>query len=562
MYVSVLKMGVLAFESPSRNCSDTWMAFPALIRIDGNEKILIDRPSILIGRSRRRADFQFDDPTVSSVHCEFQSDASGLTVRDLSRHGTLVNGRKVDSARLHEGDIVEIGGYRFHVTFAGGTAPIHKAEVSDDWFVRLAGMELGPMPWDELAGMAQRGELQPDDQVRAVTGTQWKPAGKFDQLFETAAVGSGEKSKPPESQGDTILPTQAGTVTAPSVFRDAVAAVDEMAVESSEDRPDTTVDVEKLPQAGWYYRHSGSEFGPVDLDGLAELAQAELLLPEDSIRLPGSDVWVRAREISGIFSTGSDGDSFQDDSIFEDTRFADPHPESASPPAINAETLSPPRSRQTTPATPPPLPPLPPLQPAPQLVERARWREKIATPVVSVQAYLMARPRVSAGVLVAAIAVWLMLSGGDQHEAYVGGEIQLDGRPLKEATITFVEPNSGWGASANLDENGRFEIATLRGGLKPGNYNVSLMPSGIEAEFVTKELQRQYRNQRDFEGTEPSTIETGMPGEVTPEKTAEEEVVDLPPGTIPIRFRSSETSGLHAKIKAGPNTVSFRLASE
>lgn len=552
-------MAVLAFESPSLNCSDNWMAFPALIRIDGNEKILIDRPSILIGRSRRRADFQIDDPTVSSVHCELKSSPSGLTVRDLSQHGTLVNGRKVDSARLHEGDIVEIVGYRFHVTYTGGTAPIHKVEVSDEWFVRLAGIELGPMPWDELAGMAQRGELQPDDQVRAVTGTQWKPAGNFDQLFATAAVGSGEKSKPPDPKGDPTLPTQAGTVTDPSVFRDTVPAVDEMAEVSSEDRPDATVDVEKLPQAGWYYRHSGSEFGPVDLDGLAELAQAELLLPEDSVRLPGSDVWVRAREISSVFSTGSDGDSFEGDSTYDDSSLADPDLESASPPGFKTETLPPHRSRNTTPATPPPVPP---LQPAPKPVERVRWLEKIATPVVSVQAYLMARPRVSGGVLVAAIAVWLMLSGGDQHEAYVSGEIQLDGRPLKEATITFVEPNSGWGASANLDENGRFEIATLRGGLKPGNYNVSLMPSGIEAEFVTQELQRQYRKQHEFEGTEPSTIEAGNPSEITPEKTAETEVVDLPPGTIPIQFRSSETSGLQAKIDAGPNEIRFRLVSK
>jgi hypothetical protein len=610
------------------------MAFPALIRIDGSEKIVIDRPSIVVGRSRKRADFQIDDPTVSSVHCELKTDPSGLTIRDLSRHGTLVNGRKVDSAKLHEGDIVEIVGFRFHVVFDGAASPTRTVPASDEWFVRMVGIELGPMPFDELAGMAQRGELQPEDQVRAVTGTQWQPARTIDRLFDAGEVGSAEETdsvgsastpaaidddahregdseealldginfdqfaeeevsaltdeaatkptfrlddssrNPRDPMGDTILPTQGGTLTDASVFRDAVATVDELADGHSEDRPgdvapidksrrsqpEVTVDVEKLPGTGWFYRHDGYEFGPVDLDGLAELAQVELLLPEDTVRLPGSSVWVRAREVPGVFSTGSEGSSFSDESTYDDSSFDDLDSESAPPAGIHTDSSRSPRPDEEMPATLPP--PSPQLQSAPRPVERTRWLEKIAAPVVSGAVYLRAHPGVSGGILAAAIAVWLMLPGTDHHEAYVSGEIQLDGSPLKDATITFVEPNSGWGASANLDENGRFEIATLRGGLKPGNYNVSLMPTGIEAEFVMQELQRQYRKQRVFEGTEPATFETGTPDEVASRKTDDEDVVALPPGTIPIQFRSSETSGLHARIDAGSNKVNFRLASK
>ena len=160
------------------------MNVPTLIRIDSSEKLVIDRPSMMIGRSRRRADFQIDDATVSAVHCELQVEKSGLTVRDMSRHGTLVNGRRVDQAKLHEGDILEIVGYRFHVTFENSDPLPRKAPAQDEWFVRLAGIELGPMPWDELAGMVERKELQKQDFVRAVTEVAWKNAGEIQALFE------------------------------------------------------------------------------------------------------------------------------------------------------------------------------------------------------------------------------------------------------------------------------------------------------------------------------------------------------------------------------------------
>ena len=159
----------------------------------------------------------------------------------------------------------------------------------------------------------------------------------------------------------------------------------------------------------------------------------------------------------------------------------------------------------------------------------------------------------------------------DSHEAYVSGQVQLDGAPLKDAAITFTEPNSGWGATAILDENGRFEITTLRGGLRPGRYSVSVMPNGVEPEFVMKELQRQYRQQHNIpDGDEPSVVETGIPGGVGSNKEAgpdeseqpNEKSIALPRGTIPIQYRSAETSGLNAKIEVGRNDVSFNLDSK
>src|SRR5207245_11296049 len=47
---------------------------------------------------------------------------TGLYIRDLaSRTGVIVNGRKVKEADLHDGDIVQIGSFRFRYTDPSGT---------------------------------------------------------------------------------------------------------------------------------------------------------------------------------------------------------------------------------------------------------------------------------------------------------------------------------------------------------------------------------------------------------------------------------------------------------
>ena len=57
------------------------------------------------------ADFIVDAALVSRVHCRMTSlDDGGLEVRDLeSTNGTFGNGRRVEAARLAEGDRIQIG---------------------------------------------------------------------------------------------------------------------------------------------------------------------------------------------------------------------------------------------------------------------------------------------------------------------------------------------------------------------------------------------------------------------------------------------------------------------
>ena len=56
------------------------------------------------------ADVRLDDYTVSARHAIIVVRAAGLRILDdRSTNGTIVNGRRVDEAELHDGDVVVLG---------------------------------------------------------------------------------------------------------------------------------------------------------------------------------------------------------------------------------------------------------------------------------------------------------------------------------------------------------------------------------------------------------------------------------------------------------------------
>lgn len=64
-----------------------------------------------LGR-REDNDFQIDDPTVSSVHCELRvnGDSSAIVVRDLgSSNGTFIDGRQIREDVLNVGQTLTLG---------------------------------------------------------------------------------------------------------------------------------------------------------------------------------------------------------------------------------------------------------------------------------------------------------------------------------------------------------------------------------------------------------------------------------------------------------------------
>ena len=580
------------------------MSLPTLVRIDSGEKILLDRPVMMIGRSRSRADYQIDDPSVSSVHCELQSSAGGLRVKDLSQQGTLVNGRRIKSTNLKEGDILELVDYRFHVTFSSDAmdepeAPT-SAESSELWLVQLAGMQLGPMPWDELVGMAQRGELQEQDFLRAVSQSDWQQVGTLKQLFRVpqteephhstqrqnsaakiqqaaassstetriddarTANSSNETSRPapakrtaeppaasqskldppkttssPNESSETVtdfLETpkkEAAALTdqaagnnpreplAETIVPTPAQALPEPVTISEQEKGSQSPNVSELPQDGWHYRHGTSRFGPIDLDEVQDLIKAGLLQPKDEVKVPGFRRWIPAWNVPGLFP---DNDS----------------------PQSNAKSKSDSGGM---------------LEDLPLPETSISMGNRLFAPFAVLIGLVTAGRRTGAvAASVFALIVWLIFPTGGEHEAYVSGQIKLDGKPLHNATITFTATKTGWGATSILDQEGRFEIATLRGGLLPGSYLISLMPSEPEPDDIVQALQKQFRTEIGRTAEDHPNIEMEQTLD-DGDNSADEEQIELPAGTIPIRYRSLETTDLKATLVGGDNDVSLNVPS-
>lgn len=86
---------------------------------DGS-RFLLDTDLSKAGR-HPNADIFLDDVTVSRKHAEFSRQGKSFEVRDLaSLNGTYLNGVRIDSAALSNGDEVQIG--KFKLTFYSSPA--------------------------------------------------------------------------------------------------------------------------------------------------------------------------------------------------------------------------------------------------------------------------------------------------------------------------------------------------------------------------------------------------------------------------------------------------------
>ena len=76
-------------------------------------------PRIAVGRERDN-DLSLSDEGISHQHCEFVSEQGFFVVRDLgSQNGTWLNERRVEEARLRDGDEIRIGRTRIRVALEG-----------------------------------------------------------------------------------------------------------------------------------------------------------------------------------------------------------------------------------------------------------------------------------------------------------------------------------------------------------------------------------------------------------------------------------------------------------
>lgn len=104
--------------------ADRPLAGPARVPLGGIDALAIGRGQREVAAAGREAWLRVPDPLVSARHAALERDGARWLVRDLgSKNGTFVNGRRVASAPIAPGDLLELGGSFFTVRSGVGLTP-------------------------------------------------------------------------------------------------------------------------------------------------------------------------------------------------------------------------------------------------------------------------------------------------------------------------------------------------------------------------------------------------------------------------------------------------------
>src|SRR5208282_4758432 len=77
-----------------------------------------------LGRAEENPVGLFGDPTVQPRHAVIERRGAGYVLRNLAvQDGTFVNGNRIESVDLHDGDRIKIGGYEIMFHLRGTSAP-------------------------------------------------------------------------------------------------------------------------------------------------------------------------------------------------------------------------------------------------------------------------------------------------------------------------------------------------------------------------------------------------------------------------------------------------------
>lgn len=85
--------------------------------------------------------------------------------------------------------------------------------------------------------------------------------------------------------------------------------------------------------------------------------------------------------------------------------------------------------------------------------------------------------------------VGLIGCGASTGPIPLSGIVKLDGKPLSNASISFVPEGTGKQATGTTDDGGKFVLSTIdpRDGAFPGKYKVVIAPNTIASEVTESE---------------------------------------------------------------------------
>jgi serine phosphatase RsbU (regulator of sigma subunit) len=103
-----MSLNTITHASPHSSSSGV---FPALVFVQGSEQknIVLNRTPFTVGRKVDK-DLVIADPRVSRDHAQIMQDGQDFFIEDLgSKHGTFVNGERIQRQKLERGDRLEFG---------------------------------------------------------------------------------------------------------------------------------------------------------------------------------------------------------------------------------------------------------------------------------------------------------------------------------------------------------------------------------------------------------------------------------------------------------------------
>lgn len=476
-----------------------------LVSLTDEKSFPLNRPSIFVGRDRWRVDVCLTGDDVDEVHCELVQQGSGFRLINLSSGRTLVNGEAVNEAVLHDGDEVTIATHRLRLSCSvatearvdvwsdaaaeaewaavnhfGQAAPEPEVEATSSpnfaeaeaktgdgaesssviiespgshrWKVQLAGMELGPMSWDELQQMVQTGQAQPSDPVRAEEMSDWLPYSAVAAGPKPVSELSAEPVAEPAPHSPSLLPPRekvaAGRMRGP---QNKSVAPEPNLDEPAESDSDIEPPADELPPVEPQYfvilneSDIPTETGPVPLEALQQLALEYRLTGVTRVRREDETEWSAAGALAIDFPP---------------------------PPEVKDETPK---------AKPKEKKECPPQTPSRKLVTGIAWvfLAPVYTLSDAIRGLLSMSKTAIAITAVVAVAVGFLLltwmKGWSQTA--LTGTLTLDGEPVPAVVITLTGMMTGDSAVGITNSSGRFSAITLDGELVPGNYHVTVVKS-------------------------------------------------------------------------------------